>query len=426
VSHEPVYVKGPVSLETFFSPDHSIDTLTNLIQDAPAGSRIDIGTPGVDSWSGCTYGSTGCDGCTVDAMQAEAFPIFPAILNAVHKGGCTVRILTNDYGTPTCEGKIAPLDWFALQPGIEVRNFATVTFLHEKYVQVVPAGTSNSTGPASEGRKASVSSVNWSQTSFTKNREAGVILRGGSAGSATLMDFLTTVFEDDWSRGTAYVVNQTYSPADMATITSPAALPVDIPAPPSIPGEFVTPLPAFFSTAEASATGLYVSPDHALSSLSRDLNLSRTSLAVHIYQVTDSDLCYKLQDLHESGVNVTLLVSDAIYSSYDKNGARYCYKRLHAAGMRIRLTPSFFTFSHQKYWIVDGKKLGLSTGNWSPTDFNAAKGGQAGAYPPYPSADWQDTNRDIQFWTTDATVIGQFQTVMDNDFAAGTDYTPDW
>lgn len=220
-AHKPVSVDGSINLELFFSPDHSIDTVTNLIQQAPQGSRIDIGTPSMDSWVGCTYGDSGCQGCNVTGMRGETFPVFPAILNAAHQRDISFRVISNNYNTPTCEGQIAPFDWLALQSSIEVRYFASVTFLHEKYLQVVPpAGTPGANGTAS-GRKGSVSSVNWSRTSFTKNREAGVVLVGKGGGEETLLDALTDVFEDDWSRSTPYTGEFSLCPLPRCTLAHP-------------------------------------------------------------------------------------------------------------------------------------------------------------------------------------------------------------
>jgi len=47
--------------------------------------------------------------------------------------------------------------------GADVRYFTTVTFLHSKYISV-------------DGKKAAVSSVNFSFTSFMENREAGLLI----------------------------------------------------------------------------------------------------------------------------------------------------------------------------------------------------------------------------------------------------------
>ena len=68
----------------------------------------------------------------------------------------------------------------------------------------------------------------------------------------------------------------------------------------------------------------------------------------------------------------------------------------------------------------------MSTGNWSPTDFNWPMPGEYGAYPAYPNPDWQITNRDIQFTTEDPAIISQFMDVFNNDYQRGKDYSPYW
>jgi HKD family nuclease len=65
-------------------------------------------------------------------MKNETFPIFPALLNAIRRG-VRVKLLTNDYGTPTCSGQIAPLDYLALN-GVDIRTYTTTTFWHAKYM----------------------------------------------------------------------------------------------------------------------------------------------------------------------------------------------------------------------------------------------------------------------------------------------------
>ena len=123
-----------MTLTPFFSPDHSIDTLTNMIQAVSYGGKIDIGTPSYSSWSSCTsYGS--CNGCSIADMKQEPFPMFPAILNAVHQKKATVRILTNNYNDKTCEGDISPWDFLVLN-GVDVRYYTSTTFMHAKYLAV--------------------------------------------------------------------------------------------------------------------------------------------------------------------------------------------------------------------------------------------------------------------------------------------------
>ena len=88
VKHRPVEVDSPITITPFFSPEHSTDTIVALIQSAR--TSIDIGTPGFSSWSGCTpfveAKDTCMKACTPEQQRGEAFPVFAALLNAVHSG----------------------------------------------------------------------------------------------------------------------------------------------------------------------------------------------------------------------------------------------------------------------------------------------------------------------------------------------------
>ena len=298
---------------------------------------------GFSSWSGCTQYDTSCVGCSLSDARAEAFPVFPALLNAKHARNVTIRILTNDYGTPTCANEIAPLDWLYLN-GIEIKYFTTVTFMHSKVI-VVDRGT-----------KTSISSVNFSKTSFLYNREAGVII---DAGCDAVADFVLEVFDADWAQATDYAPTNKYTSSQMSYITNSATLPVDIPPPRHIDNAYVTGLK---SVESVSVIDLYTSPDFALAELNQSLGTARTSFQLMIYQVTDDSLCDGLMRLNGSGVDVTLLVSRRIFSEDDWKAAQVCYEKLHKYGLKIQLTPSYYDYSHQKIWIIDSKEVHLSTG----------------------------------------------------------------
>ena len=209
---------------------------------------------GFDSWSYCTHYEKECDnegiGCTLDDQKNEAFPVFPALLNAVHQKNIKVRLLTNNYSQPTAPGKITPLDWFSLNR-IQIRFYTTTTFMHSKYMVI------------DHGKKTSVSSVNFSKTSFTKNREAGVVLEDCNCSA---IEFYQSVFEYDWGQASDYVVDNSYTDDQMKTITDPSSMPVNIPPPPAIPGAYVTSLKTY---TDVSVKRGYTSPDNA-----RDVILS--------------------------------------------------------------------------------------------------------------------------------------------------------
>ena len=43
--------------------------------------------------------------------------------------------------------------------------------------------------------------------------------------------------------------------------------------------------------------------------------------------------------------------------------------QLYAGGLRFRKSSDDYSYSHDKYWIVNGNEVCWSTGNWSPSDY---------------------------------------------------------
>ena len=52
-------------------------------------------------------------------MRLDPFPLFGAVLNAVHRG-VAVRLLTNDFEDTDCDGKISGLSFLKLN-GVQVK-----------------------------------------------------------------------------------------------------------------------------------------------------------------------------------------------------------------------------------------------------------------------------------------------------------------
>ncbi len=223
-------------------------------------------TTGFDSWSVCTHYAKECDGqcigCTVLEQRNESFPVFPALLNAMSQRNITVRLLTNNYSQPTCEDSITPLDWLYLN-GVQIKYYQTTTFMHSKYVVV------------DKGKRTSVSSVNFSKTSFTKNREAGVILEHCDCPTIA---FYQSVFESDWATGDEYIVTNKYTTPQLETITSKSVLPYPSIPRPIVPGAYVTTLERYDNV---MVSGGYTAPDNARSTILNQLKAVSTSIQVH-------------------------------------------------------------------------------------------------------------------------------------------------
>jgi len=392
-----------LNITAYFSPDHSVDTHVEAINNAQ--DSIDIGEPGFDSWIGCTDG-TSCIGCNITGMRnLETFPLWGALLNAAHRG-VTIRVLTNNYGTPDCQGEISPLPFFQLN-NISVRYYATTTYIHAKYMMI-------------DGKIISISSVNWSHASYMGNREAGALIEGEAAGP--LLDFCNSVFNQDWGLAIPIQITQTYSNSDMEIITDPSVIPVTVPPiPPIHSGRYITPEP--YSVVGQTSVVLYTSPDDADATLLADIASATNTLTIMMYQVTSPDLCNAIQNMYQAGtVTINLLIAARIYDAGDCAAAKVCYAQLGNAGLSFTKTPWYYTFSHQKFWIVDNKRVGFSTGNWSPTDYPV--GGNT--FPPYGQSGWRNSNRDYTMTSDSAALIEQFAAVYSNDLVDGDPWSPQY
>lgn len=113
-----------------------------------------------------------------------------------------------------------------------------------------------------------------------ENREAGLVL---GEGAEPFVSFMASVFESDWEQATEYTVQQSYSSNDMYEITKTSAMPVDIPAPRSYPGAYVTPFPE--AVVGYMDSTLYASPDYARSVLMKDIEAATSSFDLMMYQV---------------------------------------------------------------------------------------------------------------------------------------------
>ena len=223
--------------------------------------------------------------------------MFSALLNAMHTKGIKVRILTNYYKVPVCSGKVSALHWLYLN-GADVRLYKSTSFLHAKFMMI------------DGGRKVLLSSVNFSEFSFERNREAGVIVSDCTGSNVT--DLYSSVFNIDFDVGAHYPVDDLsdISSDEMRFIQSKDIL--------------VSPV---VDTAKGSRLSLqtfanvdiplaYVAPDYARATFIDQLSKVKSKLLVHIYAITDQEICEKIMDLHGEGVDITLLVSTKLVGNF--------------------------------------------------------------------------------------------------------------
>lgn len=385
-----------VSVTSFFSPDHSVDTLTKLIESAKIS--VDIGIPSWSSWSNCTPFNSG-GGCSFEEQRnGEEFPVFQALLNALHRG-VKVRILTNNVEQWPTTGSVYPLSFLSVA-GATVKYYTSTTFYHAKYIMV-------------DGDEAAISSVNFSYTSFMENREAGVVLSGSSA----ISSYLLKVFNDDWNNAVAWPV-QNYNQSDVNIAKDKSNVPVVIPSPKYFSGAYVSSVKTVDTTVDEIS--VYASPDFAFEQITQVLNSSKSSIDIYIYQVTDGGFCEVLSSLAQNGITVTILASNRIFSKPDWEAAQKCYGQMSSAGVSIYVTAEdMYSYSHQKYIIVDDESVTMSTGNLGSSDYPSHS-----TFPPYGQSGWSNTNRDLTVMVRNSQVVANFKTVYTNDFALGSPWHP--
>lgn len=183
----------------------------------------------------------------------------------MNQRGINVRLLTNNYSQPTCPEQITPLDWLHLN-GAQIKYYQATTFMHSKYVMI------------DKGKRTSISSVNFSQTSFTKNREAGVVLENCDCPTIA---FYQTVFDSDWAAASEYIVTNTYTKTQMEYITDKSTMPVPILPRPSVPGAYVTTIKTYSDVIVNSG---YTSPDNARDTMMSQLEAVKASLQVNYHK----------------------------------------------------------------------------------------------------------------------------------------------
>jgi phosphatidylserine/phosphatidylglycerophosphate/cardiolipin synthase-like enzyme len=311
--------------------------------------------------------------------------------------------VTNGYGQTDCPGKIGPLTFLNLN-GMTIQIYTSTTFMHTKYM-------------LADGNKVWVGSINFSWTSFMKNREAGIVMVSSNT-NGRLVSWYQQVFNGDFNAGIPFTPTQTYTASEMAVITNSAPVPVVIPPPYQFSTSvYVSQLSPVTVTLNMTA---YTSPDFAKTTLLNAMNSIQNSLGMVMYQITDTDVCNAIINLAQNNVQMQILVSNKIYSYSDWKSATVCYKAMYEAGISFKKTEAdTYTYTHAKWWIGDGTFVGLSSGNLSPTDYP-----DGNSFPPYGQSGWQDCNRDHNLLMQDPSIVAQFQKVLDEDYQRGTTWTP--
>ena len=391
-------VSATAKVTVFTSPETSGDVARAVVEGA--ARTLDVYTPSVESWSGCSRRSASCVGCEPGYLTAnETFVLFRDLINAANRG-VRVRLLTNEFDDAReCAGKMSALSYLSLV--FEVRTYRTTTFQHAKVL-------------IADGETVSISSVNWSRGAFLENREAGVAIEK-SPGAA---QYVSRVYSYDWSVAEPWVAPNTgISDDDIKRIRDGRFLqPFEIERRNiSEPHYEAWPLGDPVVVSE-DAIDISVSPDAGAATMMEFINVStHSSLDVYTYQITDDRFADAIVALAlDRNVRVRILLSRAIYSDRDRRLSTLVVDRMRrtAKGKIMFLSsPHFYRYAHLKVMISDGTAVAVSTGNLSPSDLPFP----VHPFPPHEAS----INRDFEVIIRNGDVVERFARLFEGDLELG-------
>jgi len=395
-----------MEMSAFFSPDTSGVALQRAVENGV--SFIDAYAPSVESWSGCTPWHEPCVGCSVAyTRQNEEHVFFRALLNAAARG-VRVRLLTNKFDSVReCKNAVTMLTYFSKI--FEVRTYATTTFQHSKVMIVDEC--------------VAISSVNWSKSSFIENREAGVLMCSAAEGSDDIVgvsSYMRTVFDYDWALADIWTPPNELSTSDLALIRNSSYLePFPLPKHNISEPHFVPELRR--TLVPGNKVTVNVGPDAASTALYHELASTQSTLDIYTYQITDEVFAKFIVELSKRLGRVRVILSRAIFMDEDRfDSIRIVDQMRNESQGRIEFlsSPHFYRYAHLKIWVRDGKTVGLSTGNFSPSDIPPIH-----PYPPFRDPAWRSINRDFNVVVSDVNFTKQFSELITGDGAHFKAYT---
>jgi phosphatidylserine/phosphatidylglycerophosphate/cardiolipin synthase-like enzyme len=164
----------------------------------------------------------------------------------------------------------------------------------------------------------------------------------------------------------------------------------------------------------------FVGPDYSNETLTHFLRSAKESILVEIYQFTSPGMLALIHEVYAANpsLDIKVLISEHVVSEGEYN--TYTAWNLTQLGIPVRWTSNTFTFSHQKFVIIDNDTTIVQAGNW--------------ARPSVPLNDWiyqtyqgfteknYDGNREFNIAMTDEVVTQYYRNVFDNDWGIGSDY----
>jgi phosphatidylserine/phosphatidylglycerophosphate/cardiolipin synthase-like enzyme len=164
----------------------------------------------------------------------------------------------------------------------------------------------------------------------------------------------------------------------------------------------------------------FVGPDYGNETITRFLKGAKESIYVEIYQFTSPGFLNLIEELHNDkpSLDIKVMISEHVVSEGEYNTYTMWY--LTQLGIPVRWTSDTFTFSHQKFVIIDNTTTIVQAGNWAKLSFPMNKW-ESGSSSGFTQKNYIG-NREFNIAMTDEVVTQYYRDVFDYDWSIGSDY----
>jgi len=165
----------------------------------------------------------------------------------------------------------------------------------------------------------------------------------------------------------------------------------------------------------------FVTPDDSMDVIFHFLDSAQESIFVEIYQFNSPAFLDKMHELHAANpsLDIKVLISEGVVSLGEYN--THTAWNLTQLGIPVRWTSDTFTYSHQKFIIIDNKTTIVQSGNWAKNSFPRDEWTSGSSPGGFTQKNYRG-NREWHIAMTDIEVTGYYRNVFDYDWSIGTDY----
>ncbi|TFG32953.1 hypothetical protein EU528_02000 [Candidatus Thorarchaeota archaeon] len=164
----------------------------------------------------------------------------------------------------------------------------------------------------------------------------------------------------------------------------------------------------------------FVGPDYSNETLTHFLRSATESIYVEIYQFTSPGILNLIHEIHDNNpsIDIKVMISERVVSLGDYNV--YTMWNLTQLGIPVRWTSDTFTFSHQKFVVIDNDTTIVQAGNWARPSFPLSEW-ESGSSGGFTQKNYEG-NREFNIAMTDEVVTQYYRDVFDYDWSIGSDY----